>query len=177
MVLCSTWRKASTPCARNAARTHADDIDHRRFRRAVASATAGTFLRASTRASTFVWTLIVRSSTCIRTPASTWWCATALMVIRIFMACACSMSRLASTARRSKWRWRRRRAPTLISVRWHNSRLYAHGWEAWCAKSGETWLSGQPADARIRRRALRPASRDRRARAWCWRAIFLCRKV
>jgi DNA-binding transcriptional LysR family regulator len=37
------------------------------------------------------------------------------------------------------------RAPTLISVRWHNSKLYAHGWEAWCAQSGETWLSGRPA--------------------------------
>jgi DNA-binding transcriptional LysR family regulator len=35
-------------------------------------------------------------------------------------------------------------APTLISVRWHNSKLYAHGWEAWCAQSGETWLTGQP---------------------------------
>jgi DNA-binding transcriptional LysR family regulator len=30
-------------------------------------------------------------------------------------------------------------------VRWHNSKLYAHGWEAWCAQSGETWLAGQPA--------------------------------
>jgi DNA-binding transcriptional LysR family regulator len=37
------------------------------------------------------------------------------------------------------------RAPTLISVRWHNSKLYAHGWEAWCARAGETWLTGQPA--------------------------------
>ena len=37
------------------------------------------------------------------------------------------------------------RAPTLISVSWHNSRLYAHGWVAWCAQSGETWLAGQPA--------------------------------
>ena len=37
------------------------------------------------------------------------------------------------------------RTPTLISVRWHNSKLYAHGWEAWCARSGETWLTGQPA--------------------------------
>ncbi|WP_449437919.1 LysR substrate-binding domain-containing protein [Pseudomonas migulae] len=35
-------------------------------------------------------------------------------------------------------------APTLISVRWHNSKLYAHGWAAWCAQSGETWLTGQP---------------------------------
>ncbi|WP_177408764.1 LysR substrate-binding domain-containing protein [Pseudomonas sp. Irchel s3f7] len=37
------------------------------------------------------------------------------------------------------------RTPTLISVRWQNSKLYAHGWEAWCARSGETWLTGQPA--------------------------------
>ena len=33
------------------------------------------------------------------------------------------------------------RAPTLISVRWHNSKLYAHGWEAWCSRSAETWLT------------------------------------
>jgi DNA-binding transcriptional LysR family regulator len=33
----------------------------------------------------------------------------------------------------------------LISVRWHNSKLYAHGWEAWCAKAGENWLNPQPA--------------------------------
>jgi len=39
----------------------------------------------------------------------------------------------------------RGRVPTLISVRWHNSKLYAHGWEAWCAQSGESWLQGQPA--------------------------------
>lgn len=37
------------------------------------------------------------------------------------------------------------RTPTLISVHWHNSKLYAHGWEAWCAKSGENWLKPQPA--------------------------------
>lgn len=37
------------------------------------------------------------------------------------------------------------RAPTLISVRWHNSKLYAHGWEAWCSRSGESWLTGQSA--------------------------------
>lgn len=37
------------------------------------------------------------------------------------------------------------RAPTLISVRWHNSKLYAHGWEAWCSRSAETWLTGNPA--------------------------------
>ena len=36
------------------------------------------------------------------------------------------------------------RRPTLISVRWHNSRLYAHGWEAWCAQAGENWMEGQP---------------------------------
>ncbi|RON10564.1 LysR family transcriptional regulator [Pseudomonas brassicacearum] len=36
------------------------------------------------------------------------------------------------------------RPPTLISVNWHNSRLYAHGWEAWCAQAGETWLSHHP---------------------------------
>lgn len=36
------------------------------------------------------------------------------------------------------------RQPTLISVRWHNSKLYAHGWEAWCAQAGETWLARQP---------------------------------
>ncbi|MTD22515.1 LysR family transcriptional regulator [Pseudomonas sp. CCM 7891] len=32
------------------------------------------------------------------------------------------------------------RAPTLISVRWHNSKLYALGWQAWCEKAGENWL-------------------------------------
>lgn len=32
------------------------------------------------------------------------------------------------------------RAPTLISVRWHNSKLYALGWQAWCEKAGEDWL-------------------------------------
>lgn len=37
-----------------------------------------------------------------------------------------------------------RRTPTLISVRWHNSKLYAHGWEAWCAQSGEHWLQQHP---------------------------------
>ena len=37
-----------------------------------------------------------------------------------------------------------RRTPTLISVRWHNSKLYAHGWEAWCARSGEHWLQQHP---------------------------------
>ncbi|MBV4486444.1 LysR family transcriptional regulator [Pseudomonas sp. SWRI153] len=37
-----------------------------------------------------------------------------------------------------------RRVPTLISVRWHNSKLYAHGWEAWCTKAGEGWLDQQP---------------------------------
>ncbi len=29
-------------------------------------------------------------------------------------------------------------------MHWHNSKLYAHGWEAWCAQSGENWLAGQP---------------------------------
>jgi DNA-binding transcriptional LysR family regulator len=38
-----------------------------------------------------------------------------------------------------------RRTPALISVSWHNSKLYAHGWEAWCARAGETWLAHQPA--------------------------------
>lgn len=37
-----------------------------------------------------------------------------------------------------------RHTPTLISVRWHNSKLYAHGWEAWCARSGEHWLQQHP---------------------------------
>ncbi|MBS7661493.1 LysR family transcriptional regulator [Pseudomonas lalucatii] len=32
--------------------------------------------------------------------------------------------------------------PSLISVHWHNSELYAHGWEAWCAQAGEDWLNG-----------------------------------
>lgn len=36
------------------------------------------------------------------------------------------------------------RQPTLISVRWHNSKLYAHGWEAWCGQAGENWLEGRP---------------------------------
>ncbi|MGY2377970.1 LysR substrate-binding domain-containing protein [Pseudomonas sp. SDO524_S393] len=31
--------------------------------------------------------------------------------------------------------------PTLISVRWHNSDLYALGWQAWCEKAGEPWLA------------------------------------
>ncbi|MCR8933363.1 MULTISPECIES: LysR substrate-binding domain-containing protein [unclassified Pseudomonas] len=38
-----------------------------------------------------------------------------------------------------------RRTPTLISVHWYNSKLYAHGWQAWCAKSGENWLNPPPA--------------------------------
>lgn len=33
------------------------------------------------------------------------------------------------------------RVPTLISVRWHNSELYALGWQAWCEKAAETWLA------------------------------------
>lgn len=37
-----------------------------------------------------------------------------------------------------------RQTPTLISVHWHNSKLYAHGWQAWCAQSGEAWLEEQP---------------------------------
>ncbi|MFJ5284449.1 LysR substrate-binding domain-containing protein [Pseudomonas sp. NPDC088429] len=39
-----------------------------------------------------------------------------------------------------------RRTPTLISVHWHNSKLYAHGWQAWCAKAGENWLKQSPAN-------------------------------
>lgn len=42
-------------------------------------------------------------------------------------------------------KWASQRLPTLISVRWHNAKLYAHGWEAWCAQSGETWLNSAPA--------------------------------
>lgn len=38
-----------------------------------------------------------------------------------------------------------RRTPTLISVHWYNSKLYAHGWQAWCEKSGEHWLNPAPA--------------------------------
>ncbi|MFC3945091.1 LysR family transcriptional regulator [Pseudomonas gingeri NCPPB 3146 = LMG 5327] len=34
--------------------------------------------------------------------------------------------------------------PTLISVHWHNSKLYARGWEAWCDLAGESWMQGQP---------------------------------
>jgi LysR family transcriptional regulator, glycine cleavage system transcriptional activator len=30
--------------------------------------------------------------------------------------------------------------PTLISVHWHNSELYALGWQAWCEQAGEDWL-------------------------------------
>ena len=37
-----------------------------------------------------------------------------------------------------------RQPPTLISVRWHNSKLYALGWEAWCAQAGESWLTREP---------------------------------
>nr|WP_260329064.1 LysR substrate-binding domain-containing protein [Pseudomonas sp. 3-2] len=58
------------------------------------------------------------------------------------------MNRSACTARRNRWRWppaAPRRTPALISVHWHNSKLYAHGWEAWCAQSGENWLNQQPA--------------------------------
>jgi LysR family transcriptional regulator, glycine cleavage system transcriptional activator len=36
--------------------------------------------------------------------------------------------------------------PALISVQWHNSMLYAQGWEAWCAQAGEDW----PGKAAIR---------------------------
>ncbi|WP_339546627.1 LysR substrate-binding domain-containing protein [Pseudomonas sp. RA_35y_Pfl2_P32] len=39
------------------------------------------------------------------------------------------------------------RAPTLISVNWHNTRLYAHGWQAWCAEARESWLN-HPAPCR-----------------------------
>lgn len=35
-------------------------------------------------------------------------------------------------------------APTLISVCWHNSKLYALGWQAWCEKAGERWLRDAP---------------------------------
>ena len=35
-------------------------------------------------------------------------------------------------------------APTLISARWHNSKLYALGWQAWCEKAGERWLQDAP---------------------------------
>jgi len=35
--------------------------------------------------------------------------------------------------------------PTLISVRWHNSKLYALGWQAWCERAGERWLQDAPA--------------------------------
>ncbi|WP_178124977.1 LysR substrate-binding domain-containing protein [Pseudomonas sp. Fl4BN1] len=34
--------------------------------------------------------------------------------------------------------------PTLISVHWRNSKLYADGWQAWCTQAGENWLDGQP---------------------------------
>ncbi|MBK5538747.1 LysR family transcriptional regulator [Pseudomonas sp. TH05] len=34
--------------------------------------------------------------------------------------------------------------PTLISVHWRNSRLYADGWQAWCALAGESWFEHQP---------------------------------
>ncbi|KHK62400.1 LysR family transcriptional regulator [Pseudomonas fluorescens] len=37
-----------------------------------------------------------------------------------------------------------RQPPTLISVRWHNSKLYAHGWDAWCTQAAENWMSQQP---------------------------------
>jgi len=37
-----------------------------------------------------------------------------------------------------------RRTPSLISVHWHNSKLYAHGWDAWCGKSGENWTNQHP---------------------------------
>ncbi|WP_369959707.1 LysR substrate-binding domain-containing protein [Pseudomonas benzenivorans] len=34
----------------------------------------------------------------------------------------------------------RHQTPSLISVLWHNSELYARGWEAWCTQAGEDWL-------------------------------------
>lgn len=37
-----------------------------------------------------------------------------------------------------------RQMPTLISVRWHNSKLYAHGWETWCRDAGEHWCDATP---------------------------------
>ncbi|MCJ8203362.1 LysR substrate-binding domain-containing protein [Pseudomonas sp. RGM2987] len=37
-----------------------------------------------------------------------------------------------------------RQPPTLISVHWHNSKLYAHGWDAWCAQAGVHWLTREP---------------------------------
>ncbi|WP_434675802.1 LysR substrate-binding domain-containing protein [Pseudomonas sp. D3-10] len=37
-----------------------------------------------------------------------------------------------------------RQPPTLISVRWHNAKLYAHGWDAWCTQAGESWMTRQP---------------------------------
>ena len=38
----------------------------------------------------------------------------------------------------------RQQAPTLISVHWRNSRLYADGWQAWCAQAGESWFDDAP---------------------------------
>ncbi|QQZ42719.1 LysR family transcriptional regulator [Pseudomonas sp. SK3(2021)] len=38
----------------------------------------------------------------------------------------------------------RQQTPTLISVRWHNSKLYAHGWQAWCDKAQESWMEDRP---------------------------------
>ncbi|MCY7263692.1 LysR substrate-binding domain-containing protein [Pseudomonas protegens] len=37
----------------------------------------------------------------------------------------------------------RQQPPSLISVHWRNSRLYADGWQAWCAQAGENWLDAQ----------------------------------
>lgn len=37
----------------------------------------------------------------------------------------------------------RHERPTLISVHWRNSTLYADGWQAWCAQAGENWFDEQ----------------------------------
>lgn len=37
-----------------------------------------------------------------------------------------------------------RTPPTLINVRWKNSRLDVQGWDAWCEQAGEKWLTHQP---------------------------------
>ncbi len=37
------------------------------------------------------------------------------------------------------------RAPSLISVYWQDSALYAQGWQTWCEQAGEDWLRQGPA--------------------------------
>lgn len=69
-----------------------------------------------------------------------------------------------------------RQPPTLISVRWHNSKLYAHGWDAWCAQAGKPGSPVSRASASTTR-STTPCKPRSPGRAWCWRAISSRRKA